>query len=259
MFPRSRSVLHVFVLSRQRCRGRGVRRPPLLPPPRYCSAAKDGDGGGDNNNNNNNNNDDDNDSSSSLPPSTGKAPPLHKTKTVEKDHPDAVVTDADDEAILKAPFVKVASAPPPTFALFPWRHELDLMDRLHPDRKDYYEKGSMYIDGLGTRFSNKGISPFLIAFVPLKEPLSNVLFFREWKRDFAESASWAFTQAVAGIISNIYNGRYIHTYDSSQFCPSNVFSHSLFEKSSPSFVVRLDKMKMFTQFHSKISTMEKCR
>lgn len=41
------------------------------------------------------------------------------------------------------------------------------------------------------------------AFMFLDVPLYQFLFFGSWKGELADSVSWAFTQGVAGLLSNL--------------------------------------------------------
>jgi hypothetical protein len=115
-------------------------------------------------------------------------------------------TTADDAAAVaaekllkKARFAKVA---PPT--LFPWRHEEEVLDRLIPGTRDFEEKGPLL--GGGVSSSNPGFDAFATANIFLNEPLYKIMFFNQWKAALAENFSWAFTQGVSGIFSNVYNG-----------------------------------------------------
>jgi hypothetical protein len=115
-------------------------------------------------------------------------------------------TTADDAAAVaaekllkKTRFAKLAPQP-----LFPWRHEEELLDRLIPGTQDFEEKGPLL--GGGVSSSNPGLDAFATANMFLNEPLYKIMFFNQWKAALAENFSWAFTQGVSGIFSNVYNG-----------------------------------------------------
>jgi hypothetical protein len=115
-------------------------------------------------------------------------------------------TTADDAAAVaaekllkKSPFAKVA---PPL--LFPWRHEEAPLDRLVPGTRDCEEKGPLL--GGGVSSSNPGFDAFATANIFLNEPIYKIMFFNQWKAALAENFSWAFTQGVSGMLSNVYNG-----------------------------------------------------
>jgi hypothetical protein len=118
---------------------------------------------------------------------------------------EGTTTTADDaaavaaEKLLKARFAKVA--PPP---LFPWRHEEALLDRLIPGTRDFEEKGPLL--GGDVSSSNPGFDAFATAYMFLDEPMYKIMFFNQWRAALAENFSWAFTQGVSGIFSNVYNG-----------------------------------------------------
>jgi hypothetical protein len=39
-------------------------------------------------------------------------------------------------------------------------------------------------------------------------PLYQMMFFKQWQEDMAENMSWAFSQGVGGILSNVYHSTY---------------------------------------------------
>lgn len=102
--------------------------------------------------------------------------------------------------ILRAPFQKVA---PPV--LFPWRHEEQPLARLIPGTADFEEKGTILGGYIWSR--NPSLEAVAIAYLLLNVPFYQLLFFRDWKAELADSFSWAFTQGVSGILSNAYHGK----------------------------------------------------
>ncbi|CAB9498011.1 expressed unknown protein [Seminavis robusta] len=83
-------------------------------------------------------------------------------------------------------------------ALFPWRHESDLPDRLlarqraHNHRILSYENSTFAISALTAR---------LYLNVPLWRMLAS-----GWGQDLADNCSWAFYQAVQDVIHGVYGG-----------------------------------------------------
>ena len=106
-------------------------------------------------------------------------------------------TDLRDK-ILKAPFERVDKIKP----LFPWIHSTEPLDRLIPGTQDYFRKGNLL--GAGLTSSNPKMDTLATALLFLDVPWYKFLFFKQWKRDLAEDMSWAFSQGVAGILSNVY-------------------------------------------------------
>ena len=83
------------------------------------------------------------------------------------------------------------SAPP----LFPWRHETaeHPLPRLVPGTPE-----SQYHENVPSEIEDG------IASLTLNVPLWHRLMGRDWRPVFAESASYAFSKGVAGIVSNVY-------------------------------------------------------
>ena len=102
-------------------------------------------------------------------------------------------------SLLKAPFQRLAQPP-----LFPWRHEEVPLDRLIPGSEEFQEKG--YLLGGNVMSSNPMFDAYATAYLFLDLPLYKLLFFSHWQADLAENMSWAFAQAMAGVLSNVYQG-----------------------------------------------------
>ena len=104
-----------------------------------------------------------------------------------------------------------ASRPP----LFPWRHSPELLPRLDPTRVEYEEIGDLLGGGVTKSSTTMPTTrrqwwdeERATAWLFLNVPLTQVAFFNDWKQDMADDMSWAFTQGVAGILSNVYQGRF---------------------------------------------------
>lgn len=104
---------------------------------------------------------------------------------------DSVDSPSRAEDLLRCPAKKID---PPL--LFPWRHTSDLPPRLVERQKKYSYNWMSYDT------STFGISA-LTARMYLGVPFTRLLG-ESWKRELAESCSWAFAQGVAGILSNVY-------------------------------------------------------
>jgi hypothetical protein len=107
-------------------------------------------------------------------------------------------------SLLRAPFQRVAQTPN---SLFPWRHSEELLPRLIPGSQELEEKG--YLLGGGVTSSNPKFDSYATAYMFLDVPWYKMLFFSHWQADVAENMSWAFSQATAAILSNVYQGMYI--------------------------------------------------
>ena len=104
------------------------------------------------------------------------------------------------------------ASPPP---LFPWRHSPELLPRLDPTRVEYEEQGQLLGGGVtkSTTMNGGGSRQWwdeemATAWLFLNVPLVQLAFFSDWKQEMATDMSWAFTQGVAGILSNVYQGRF---------------------------------------------------
>ena len=89
--------------------------------------------------------------------------------------------------------------------IFPWRHDTELLPRLVPGSDEFKLQGGYF--GPGDPFPLKtgleiGVYQSLSAFL-IGVPLHKVPF-SGWKQELALSSSWAFTQAVAAMMSNLY-------------------------------------------------------
>lgn len=115
-------------------------------------------------------------------------------------------TSAPHGDVLRAPFQK-ATHPG---RLFPWRHEEKPLDRFIPGTPDYLEKRDLL--GGNVVSSNNQLDALATAFFFLGVPWYKMPFFRHWKADLAESMSWAFAQAMSGMLSNVYHGEFLSKY-----------------------------------------------
>ena len=89
-------------------------------------------------------------------------------------------------------------------AIFPWRHEETLLPRLRPE--DDEENTAIYGPGLPSVPRHMEFAMTHVAGWQMQIPWYQ-LFSTGWKNQLADSGSWAFSQAVAGIVSNTYNGK----------------------------------------------------
>jgi hypothetical protein len=107
-------------------------------------------------------------------------------------------TSADDAELLAAAAAAAAARAQSPRPIFPWRHEpLDNpLPRLTPGTPEYAFDNATRMGG----WAERSLSYWFLG-VP---PLQAVFRFGKWKREFAEIAAYAFTQAVAGIVSNTY-------------------------------------------------------
>jgi len=102
--------------------------------------------------------------------------------------------------------------------VFPWRHSPELLPRLDPsssssvddedDNDEYHRLGQLWGGGIaGTthpQWDERMVSwLFLqVSFFPHLLPF----VYDEWKDELAKDMSWAFTQGMAAMLSNIYQG-----------------------------------------------------
>lgn len=100
---------------------------------------------------------------------------------------------------LRAPFQRVGGK---GNALFPWRSSDQLLQRLVPGSEEFEQKG--YLLGGNVFSSNPMFDAYATAYFFLRVPLYKMLYFSHWQADMAENMSWAFSQGVAGILSNVY-------------------------------------------------------
>lgn len=107
------------------------------------------------------------------------------------------------DKLLKATFQRVAHSRPP---LFPWRHSAELLPRLDPTSPEFEEKGPLL--GGDVYSSHPLLDELATAWMFMNVPWYHLIFFRDWQDDLAENMSWAFVQGVAGILSNVYRGRF---------------------------------------------------
>lgn len=82
----------------------------------------------------------------------------------------------------------------PTRPIFPWRHEkvTSLLPRIDPKSKEYEQ-----IVPFPTPQS-----PFACLFLGV--PMSDAIFFGNWKHELTQNMTYAFIQALSGVISNVY-------------------------------------------------------
>jgi len=88
-------------------------------------------------------------------------------------------------------------------AVFPWRHEDYPLPRLIPGSEECVAQGGTY--GPGFPYLEKHLQFVVTHFAAsqLGTPWYQLLF-NGWKQDLAASSSWAFSQAVAGLLANTY-------------------------------------------------------
>jgi hypothetical protein len=89
-------------------------------------------------------------------------------------------------------------------SIFPWRHETELLPRLLPP---YDVQGGLMGPGVPPM-----PGPLRFIFMQLSAKNLNIPFFRAffgsaWKQNLADASGWAFSQAVAGVLSNTYRGK----------------------------------------------------
>jgi hypothetical protein len=118
---------------------------------------------------------------------------------------------------------KIVSSPPPIEEeilgpkkdapriLFPWRHETSLLDRLTPGTLDYVTKGHL-LSTTKMKPGNSTLNTYATAFMFLDVPWYTLLFGTSWKSELTDSVAWAFSQGVAGILSNLYQGEFLKCF-----------------------------------------------
>jgi hypothetical protein len=94
--------------------------------------------------------------------------------------------------------------------LFPWRHSPEVLPRLDPSTRDYDEQGQLLGGGIATTHPIYDEVP--TAWLFMNVPWIQLLFFKDWKDEMAHHMSWAFTQGLAGILSNVYRGVCVHIF-----------------------------------------------
>ena len=127
---------------------------------------------------------------------------ITKSSSLDNDNPTSAAELRN--SILRAPFQRVVGGNGQ--ALFPWRSSDQLLERLVPGSEEFEEKG--YLLGGNVFSSNPMFDAYATAFFFLRVPLYQMLFFSHWQQDLAENVSWAFSQGVAGILSNVYQSTY---------------------------------------------------
>lgn len=132
------------------------------------------------------------------------APSSSSATSSSLDDPTSTTTAGIQDKLLKAPFHRVETNHLPP--LFPWRHSPHPLARLDPTSLEFQEKGQLLGGNVYT--SHPLIDEIATAWMFMNVPWYQILFFRQWQADLAENMSWAFTQGVAGILSNVYRGRY---------------------------------------------------
>ncbi|GKY96823.1 hypothetical protein MPSEU_000641500 [Mayamaea pseudoterrestris] len=108
----------------------------------------------------------------------------------------SIDSPADAASVADAAKLKLKAAElKPNRILFPWRHEPseNLLPRLQFGTPEYLADVRLPNDVQG-----------MLAFLFLKVPFWKVFFGTTWRNELAESSAFAFAQATAGIISNVY-------------------------------------------------------
>jgi hypothetical protein len=107
-------------------------------------------------------------------------------------------------SLLRAPFQRVVRGG--GGALFPWRSSDQLLERLVPGADEFEQKG--YLLGGNVVSSNPMFDAYATSYFFIGVPLYQMMFFKQWQEDMAENMSWAFSQGVGGILSNVYHSTY---------------------------------------------------
>jgi hypothetical protein len=81
---------------------------------------------------------------------------------------------------------------------------------LDPSTRDYDEQGQLLGGGIATTHPIYDEVP--TAWLFMNVPWIQLLFFKDWKDEMAHHMSWAFTQGLAGILSNVYRGVCVHIF-----------------------------------------------
>jgi hypothetical protein len=105
-------------------------------------------------------------------------------------------TTADAETAKLQDLTFVAASKRPT-AIFPWRHESEPLEWVREGQQ--FGKNWIRLNRLGAFAMTHGT-----AINHLNVPWYEVIF-SGWKQELANSGAWAFSQAVAGVISNTYS------------------------------------------------------
>jgi hypothetical protein len=112
---------------------------------------------------------------------------------------EAAVADAAAQVKL----AKAAAAVVNPRVIFPWRHEDYPLPRLINGSDEYVAQGGKF--GPGMPYLDKMHESIVTHFTgnQMGTPWYKIPF-NGWKQDLAESSSWAFSQAVAGMLANNY-------------------------------------------------------
>jgi hypothetical protein len=89
-------------------------------------------------------------------------------------------------------------------SIFPWRHETELLPRLLPP---YDVQDGLLGPGVPPMPGPLRFIFMVAAAKSLKIPIFRALFGSAWKQNLADASGWAFSQAVAGVLSNTYRGK----------------------------------------------------
>lgn len=175
-----------------------------------------------------------------LSSSSPKSP--SKTPSTSGDDSATGATTADGRGISRDKWKAIATPPR---AIFPWRHEVEPLPRLI-DRE---------VDGglLGPGVPNTAMPPFgeflfrhfvfQAAAAQLNIPWYERLLSSKWKQDLADGSAWAFSRAVAGVLSNTYRVPYddILSHDDVDFQHTTKFGSSQDEEQFPESEFMLDE------------------
>lgn len=115
---------------------------------------------------------------------------------------DPASTAGISDKVLKAPFQKVSNGKPP---LFPWRHSAEKLPRLDRHSEEFARKGQLL--GKHVYSDHPLVDGLAAAWIFLNVPWYKMLVYRDWQYETAENMSWAFSQGVSGILSNVYKGK----------------------------------------------------
>lgn len=116
---------------------------------------------------------------------------------------DAAAASRLRSSLLRAPFQRVLGGG--GGAIFPWRSSDELLERLVPGSEEFQKKG--YLLGGNVFSSNPMFDAYATAYLFMGVPMHQMLFFKHWQEDMAENMSWAFSQGVGGILSNVYQSK----------------------------------------------------
>ncbi len=154
----------------------------------------------------------------------------NETVTVSSslDDPVSPTTVGLQEKLLKAPFQRVTTSRLP---LFPWRHSPELLPRLDPTTLEFHEKRQLLGGNVYTSYPL--VDELATAWMFMNVPWHQMIFFRHWQADLAENMSWAFVQGVAGILSNVYQGRSCLHSNADDQCVISFETRHLLNESCP--------------------------